>query len=74
VKRLTDQYKTDEPHIPNMFESTIQVYYPDCYYDSKFNFYFIIEFFKRPFFEVLQNIQKIAKFIMAIKRSWYLQI
>jgi hypothetical protein len=35
---------------------------PDCYYDPKFNCYFIMNFFKRPLFESLAKYTKMAKF------------
>jgi magnesium-transporting ATPase (P-type) len=62
MKGLTDKYETDELHIPNMFQGTIKVYYWTVITILSLIFIFIMNFFKRPFFEASQNIQKMAKF------------
>jgi hypothetical protein len=63
MKGLTDNYETDELHIPNMFQGTIKVCYLTVITILSLIFILLWIFLKDPFSKPrMQTIQKMAKF------------
>jgi hypothetical protein len=71
MKGLADKYEIDEPHIPNMFQGTIEVYYLTVITILSLIVILLWNCLSDP---SPREIYKKWLSLMGIKRSWYLKV